>query len=48
MNNKNIDFKMGINDLDSSIDELLRNIKEGSIDIEQVPITEIIAQYLKY
>jgi len=39
---------MGINDLDSSIDELLRNIKEGSIDIEQVPITEIIAQYLKY
>lgn len=48
MNNKNIDFKMGINDLDSSVDELLRNIKEGIVDIEQVPITEIIAQYLKY
>ena len=39
---------MEINDLDSSVDELLRNIKEGIVDIEQVPITEIIAQYLKY
>jgi len=48
MNNKNIDFKMEINDLDSSVDELLRNIKEGTVDVEQVPITEIIAQYLKY
>ncbi|GAF76724.1 unnamed protein product, partial [marine sediment metagenome] len=48
MNNKNIDFKMEINDLDSSVDELLRNIKEGIVDIEQVHITEIIAQYLKY
>ncbi len=48
MNNKNIDFKMEINDLDSSVDELLRNIKEGIVDVEQVPITEIIAQYLKY
>ncbi len=48
MNNKNIDFKIEINDLDSSVDELLRNIKEGTVDIEQVPITEIIAQYLKY
>ncbi len=48
MNNKNIDFKREVNDLDSSIDELLRNIKEGSVDIEQVPITEIIGQYLKY
>ncbi|TET09926.1 MAG: hypothetical protein E3J83_01335, partial [Candidatus Atribacteria bacterium] len=46
--NKNIDFKTEINDLDSSVDELLRNIKEGTVDIEQVPITEIIAQYLKY
>ncbi len=48
MNNKNIDFKIKINDLDSSVDELLRNIKEGIVDIEQVPITEIIDQYLKY
>lgn len=48
MNNKNIDFKKEINDLDSSVDELLRSIKEGIVDIEQVPITEIIAQYLKY
>lgn len=39
---------MEINDLNSSVDELLRNIKEGTIDIGQVPITEIIAQYLKY
>jgi len=39
---------MEINDLDSSVDELLRNIKEGIVDIEQVPITEIIAQYLQY
>ncbi len=48
MNNKSIDFKIEVNDLDSSVDELLRNIKEGTVDIEQVPITEIIAQYLKY
>jgi len=48
MNNKNIDFKIEVNDLDSSVDELLRNIKEGTVDIEQIPITEIIAQYLKY
>ena len=48
MNNKNIDFKTEINDLDSSVDELLRNIKEGTVDIEEVPIIEIIAQYLKY
>ena len=48
MNNKNIDFKIEVNDLDSSVNELLKNIKEGTVDIEQVPITEIIAQYLKY
>lgn len=43
-----MDFKMEINDLNSSVDELLRNIKEGTVDIGQVPITEIIAQFLKY
>ena len=43
-----MDFKIKVNDLDSSVDELLRNIKEGIVDIEQVPITEIIDQYLKY
>jgi len=48
MNNKNVDFKIKTNDLDSFIEELLRNIKEGIVDIEQVPITEIIDQYLKY
>jgi len=48
MNNKNIDFKIKINGLYSSVDELLRNIKEGIVDIKQVPITEIIDQYLKY
>jgi len=48
MKYKNIDFKIEVNDLDSSVDELLRNIKEGIVNIEQVPITEIIAQYLKY
>lgn len=48
MNNKNMDFKMEINDLNSSVDELLRKLKEDILDIELVPITEIIAQYLKY
>ena len=48
MNNKNINFKIEVNDLDSSVDELLRNIKEGIVDIEQVPITEIVTRYLKY
>ena len=48
MNNKDVGFKIDINDLDSSVDELLRNIKEDIIDIKQVPINEIIDQYLKY
>lgn len=48
MNDKDVGFKININDLDSSVDELLRNIKEDIIDIEQVPINEIIDQYLKY
>jgi len=48
MNNKNIDFKIRTSDLDSYVNELLRNIKEGIIDIEQVPITEIIDRYLRY
>jgi len=48
MNNKNIDFKIKTNDLDSSVNELLRNIKEGIVNIEQVPIIETIDQYLEY
>ena len=48
MNNKDVGFKIDTNDLDSSVNELLKNIKEGTVDIEQVPITEIINQYLKY
>lgn len=48
MNNKDIDFKIDINDFSSSVNELLKNIKEDIIDIEQVPIVEIIDQYLKY
>jgi len=48
MNNKDVGFKIDINDLDSSVDELLKNIKEDIIDIKQVPINEIIDQYLKY
>lgn len=48
MNNKDVGFKIDINDLNSSVDELLRNIKEDIIDINQVPINEIIDQYLKY
>jgi len=48
MNDKDVGFKININDLASSVDELLRNIKEDIIDIEQVPINEIIDQYLKY
>jgi len=48
MNDKDVGFKININDLASSVDELLRNIKEDIIDIEQVSINEIIDQYLKY
>jgi len=48
MNKKNMDYKININDLDRSIDELLRNIKAGTVDIELAPITEIIAKYLEY
>ncbi|GAG92421.1 unnamed protein product, partial [marine sediment metagenome] len=46
--NNNIDFKIKTNNFDSSIDKLLRNVKEDIINIELVPITEIIAQYLQY
>jgi len=48
MNNKDVGFKIDINDFDISVDELLKNIKENIVDIEQVPINEIIDQYLKY
>ncbi|MDD5015197.1 MAG: segregation/condensation protein A, partial [Atribacterota bacterium] len=48
MNNKDIDFRININDFDNSINEVLKNVKEGILDIEQVPIVEIIEQYLKY
>ena len=48
MNNKDIDFRININDFDNSVNELLRNVKEDILDIEQVPIDEIIEQYLKY
>jgi segregation and condensation protein A len=48
MNNKTKEFRLKANDLDSSVDELLRNIKEGHLDINQVPIAEIADQYLKY
>lgn len=48
MNNKDMDFKIKIDDLNSSVDELLRNIKEDIVDIKLVPISEIIDQYLKY
>jgi segregation and condensation protein A len=48
MNNKNIDFKIDISNFNSSVNELLKNVKEDILDIEQVPIVEIIDQYLKY
>ncbi len=48
MNNKDIGFKIDINDFDSSVNDLLKNVKDDILDIEQVPIVEIIDQYLKY
>ena len=48
MNNKDIGFKIDIKDFDGSVNELLKNVKEDILDIEQVPIVEIIDQYLKY
>lgn len=48
MNNKDIGFRINIKDFDNSVNELLKNVKEGILDIEQVPIVEIIEQYLKY
>ena len=48
MNNKDIGFKIDINDFSSSVNELLKNVKEDILDIEQVPIVEIIDQYLEY
>ncbi|MCJ7814259.1 MAG: segregation/condensation protein A [Candidatus Atribacteria bacterium] len=48
MNNNDIGFRINIKDFDNSVNELLKNVKEGILDIEQVPIVEIIEQYLKY
>lgn len=48
MNNKTIDFKIQAHNFDGSIDELLRKIKEGTVDISQIPISDIADQYLKY
>ena len=48
MNDKDIDFKIDINDFNSSVNELLKKVKEETLDIEQIPIVEIIDQYLKY
>ncbi len=48
MNNKNIDFKADINNFNNSVNELLKNVKDNILDIEQVPIIEILDQYLKY
>ena len=47
MNNNDINFRININDFNNSINELLKNVKEDMLDIEQVPIVEIIEQYLK-
>jgi segregation and condensation protein A len=48
MNNNDIGFRINIKDFDNSVNELLKNVKEGILDIEQVPIVEIIEQYLQY
>jgi len=48
MNDKDIDFKIDINDFNSSVNELLKKVKEETLDVEQIPIVEIIDQYLKY
>ena len=48
MNDKDINFKIDINDFNSSVNELLKKAKEETLDIEQIPIVEIIDQYLKY
>lgn len=48
MNDKDINFKIDINDFNNSVNELLKKAKEETLDIEQIPIVEIIDQYLKY
>jgi segregation and condensation protein A len=48
MSNKDISFRININDFDGSVNELLKNVKEDILDIEQVPIVKIIEQYSKY
>lgn len=48
MNDKDINFKIDINDFNSSVNELLKKVKEETLDVEQIPIVEIIDQYLKY
>lgn len=48
MNDKDINFKIDINDFNSSVNELLKKVKEEALDVEQIPIVEIIDQYLKY
>jgi segregation and condensation protein A len=48
MNNVNVDIKIKINEFESSTNELLKKIKENTIDIEIDSIAEIINQYSQY
>ncbi len=48
MSNKDINFKIKYDNFEGPIDELVKRIRENIVDIDQVPIVDILNQYLEY
>ncbi|MHC2995332.1 MAG: segregation/condensation protein A [Candidatus Atribacteria bacterium] len=48
MNNIDTNFKIKFDNFEGSVNELIKNIRENTIDINQVPIVDILSQYSKY
>ena len=48
MNNIDVDIKIKINELETYTNELIKKIKENTINIDLVSITETINQYFQY
>ena len=48
MNNINTNFKIQIDNFNGSINEFIKQVKDNILDIDQIPIIDILSQYLKY
>jgi len=48
MHNIDINFKIKFDDFEGSMNDLIKSIREDIIDINRVPIVDILNQYLQY